>query len=383
MCTAAMWWRGPARFSRRRWSMCGFACCATHRARWRTTSASIFFVGASEIGANVRVLGAQEDPTWGEGWLQLRLDRPAVVVAGDRFVLRQPSPSLTLGGGEVLSPQPRRRWRRFDPAVLARFETLSRGAPDAILLQTLARRPFVEPAALLAASELDAAAGAAALKELRSQQGVKEIGGDGQPLLVSWERWRALLEQIDRLLAHFHQQAPLRQGMPRGELRSRLQPLLPDASLTVRLFNAIVAAAQAEGAVAADDALVWQVGFAVQLSPAQEAAVARTLAAFAAAPFAPPNQAETLHLLGGQEELLAMLLEQNILVRIGGDVIFRSDDLAALMSGIVEHLRANGTITLAEVRDRFQTSRKYAQAVLEEMDARRITRREEDARVLR
>jgi selenocysteine-specific elongation factor len=64
-------------------------------------------------------------------------------------------------------------------------------------------------------------------------------------------------------------------------------------------------------------------------------------------------------------------------------VIFRSGDLAALMSGIVEHLRANGTITLAEVRDRFQTSRKYAQAVLEEMDARRITRREEDARVLR
>jgi selenocysteine-specific elongation factor len=342
-----------------------------------------FFVGASEIGANVRVLGVQEVPPGGEGWLQLRLDRPVVVVAGDRFVLRQPSPSLTLGGGEVLSPQPRRRWRRFDPAVLARFETLSRGAPDAILLQTLARRPFVEPAALLAASELDAAAGAAALKELRSQQGVKEIGGDGQPLLVSWERWRALLEQIDRLLAHFHQQAPLRQGMPRGELRSRLQPLLPDASLTVRLFNAIVAAAQAEGAVAADDALVWQVGFAVQLSPAQEAAVARTLAAFAAAPFAPPNQAETLHLLGGQEELLAMLLEQNILVRIGGDVIFRSGDLAALMSGIVEHLRANGTITLAEVRDRFQTSRKYAQAVLEEMDARRITRREEDARVLR
>jgi selenocysteine-specific elongation factor len=341
------------------------------------------FVGASEIGAYARVLGAQEISPGAEGWLQLRLDRPAVVVAGDRFVLRQPSPSLTLGGGEVLSPQPRRRWRRFDPAVLARFETLSRGAPDAILLQSLARKPFVEPAALLAASELDAVTGAAALDELRGQQGVKEIGGESQPLLVSWERWRALLGQIDRLLAHFHQQAPLRQGMPRGELRSRLQPLLPDANLTVRLFNAIVAAAQAEGAVATDDALVWQTGFAVQLSPAQDVAVARTLAAFAAAPFAPPNQAETLHLLGGQEELLAMLLEQNTLVRIGGDVIFRSDDLAALMSGIATHLRANGTITLAEVRDRFQTTRKYAQAVLEEMDARRITRREGEGRVLR
>ena len=342
-----------------------------------------FFAGASEIGAHARVLGTQEIAPGAEGWLQLRLDQPVVVVAGDRFVLRQPSPSLTLGGGVVLSPHPRRRWRRFDPAVLARFETLSHGAPDTVLLQTLARKPFVEPAALLAASELDATAGAAALAELRSQRALKEIGGEGQPLLVSWERWQTLLTQIDRLLAHFHKQAPLRQGMPRGELRSRLQPLLPGAALTVRLFNAIVAAAQADAVIAADDAMVWQTAFAVRLAPAQDAAVARTLAAFAAAPYAPPNQAEALHLLGGDEELLAMLLERNELVRIGGDVLFRRDDLAALMAGVLEHLRAAGTITLAEVRDRFQTTRKYAQAVLEEMDARRLTRREGDVRVLR
>ncbi len=342
-----------------------------------------FFVGASEIGAHVRVLGVQEITPGAEGWLQLRLDRPVVVVAGDRFVLRQPSPSLTLGGGDVLSPHPRRRWRRFDPAVLARFATLSHGAPDAVLLQTLARKPFVEPGALLAASELDAAAGGAALDELRSQHAVKEIGAEGQPLLVSWEIWRTLLAQIDRLLGQFHQQAPLRQGMPRGELRSRLQPLLPGANLTVRLFNAIVIAAQADAVIGADDALVWQAAFAVRLSPVQEAAVARTLAAFATAPYAPPNQADALHLLGNDEELLAMLLERNELVRVGGDVLFRRDDLAALMVGILEHLRAAGTITLAEVRDQFQTTRKYAQAVLEEMDARRMTRREGDVRVLR
>ena len=341
------------------------------------------FVGASEIGAYARVLAAPEITPGAEGWLQLRLDRPVVVVAGDRFVLRQPSPSLTLGGGAVLSPHPRRRWRRFDPAVLARLETLARGAPDAILLQTLARKPFVEPAALLTASELDAAEGAAALDELRSQQALKEIGDAGQPLLVTWDRWRRLLEQIDRLLIHFHGQAPLRQGMPRGELRSRLQPLLPEVNLTVRLFNAIVAAVQAEGAVGADDALVWQAGFAVQLTPTQEKAVARMLVAFAAAPFAPPNQVETLHLLGGDEELLALLLARGDLVRIGGDVLFRPADLAALIDGIMEHLRAAGAITLAEVRDRFQTSRKYAQAVLEEMDARRLTRREGEGRVLR
>ena len=63
----------------------------------------------------------------------LDLERPAVVVSGDHFILRQPSPSATLGGGVILSPHPRRRWRRFDPAALARLQTLAKGAPDEVL----------------------------------------------------------------------------------------------------------------------------------------------------------------------------------------------------------------------------------------------------------
>ena len=66
-----------------------------------------------------------------------------------------------------------------------------------------------------------------------------------------------------------------------------------------------------------------------------------------------------------------------------GDVLLRRADFDAMVEGIAGYLRAHGAITLAEVRDQFQTSRKYAQAVLEEMDVRRITRREGDARVLR
>jgi selenocysteine-specific elongation factor len=74
-----------------------------------------FFVGAAEIPAVVRLLGTETLAPGEEGWLQLRLARPAVVTAGDRFILRQPSPSQTLGGGVIVNPSPQRRWRRFDP----------------------------------------------------------------------------------------------------------------------------------------------------------------------------------------------------------------------------------------------------------------------------
>jgi selenocysteine-specific elongation factor len=80
-----------------------------------------FFSGASEVPAHVRLLGVETLAPGDEGWLQLRLERPVLVTAGDRFILRQPSPSITLGGGSILNPHPRRRYRRFDPAVLERL----------------------------------------------------------------------------------------------------------------------------------------------------------------------------------------------------------------------------------------------------------------------
>jgi selenocysteine-specific elongation factor len=92
---------------------------------------------------------------------------------------------------------------------------------------------------------------------------------------------------------------------------------------------------------------------------------------------------DSLLALGDDTELLAYLLEQGVLVRVGSDVLLRKGDFDAMLAGIRHHLEAHGSITLAEVRDLFGTSRKYAQAVLEEMDAQRITRREGEGRVLR
>ncbi|MCW5841785.1 MAG: selenocysteine-specific translation elongation factor [Caldilinea sp.] len=342
-----------------------------------------FFAGAAEISAHVRLLGTEVLEPGAEAFVQLRLDRPAVVAAGDRFILRQPSPSATLGGGLILSPHPRRRWRRHDPKALARLATLAHGLPDEILLHALERHPLSTPAALVAASELAPADATAALDELRAQGAVVEIGGGAEPLLLTLTDWTRLRDALGDLLAGYHRQYPLRRGLPRSEARSKLQALLPAAPLAVRPFNALLAALEQEGALAADDGALWRPDFVPTPTPAQQQRIDRLLAAYAAAPYTPPNLPDTLALLGEEGELLEMLVESGVLIRLGGDVLLRRADFDAMTEGIAGYLRANGTITLAEVRDQFQTSRKYAQAVLEEMDVRRITRREGDARVLR
>jgi selenocysteine-specific elongation factor len=342
-----------------------------------------FFCGAAELPATVRLLGVETLEPGQTGWLQLRLDRPAVVVSGDRYILRQPSPSATLGGGIILSPHPRRRWRRFDPAVLARLATLANGAPDEILLQTLSRHPFVTAKALLGQSELDLKTAQSALDELLAADAILAVGEGNEPVLVTVELWQQTLQRLTDLLDQFHEQTPLRRGMGRGEVRSRLQGLLPGSDLPVRLFNAIVDKAQRAGAVDADDNVIWRVGFVVTLTLEQQMLIDYVLATFADAPYAPPGEADVLRQLGNQSALLDLLLEQEQLVRINGGVLFRQQDFAAMVEAVRTMAQEAGSITLAQVRDRFDTSRKYAQALLEEMDARRITRREGDLRVLR
>ncbi len=343
-----------------------------------------FFSGAAEVEAYARVLGAEQIEPGAEAFLQLRLAQPVVVLPGDRFILRQPSPSQTLGGGSVLNPLPRRRWRRFDPQALARLETLSRGAPEEIMLQALARQPLASARDLLRGVDLPGEDAQAALAALRETGAVVTIPLEGgEALLLALEAWQALKARWGELLGGYHVQYPLRRGMPRGEVRSRLQAWLPQTQVTVRTFNALLAAAQADGVLGADDQAAWQAGYAAQPSARQEAAVNMLLDRYAAAPYTPPNMQDSMQLLGGDAELFAYLLDRGLLVRLGDDVLLRRSDFEAMVARIREHLQAQGMITLAEVRDLFGTSRKYAQAVLEEMDARRITRREGEGRVLR
>ncbi|MCY4116114.1 MAG: selenocysteine-specific translation elongation factor [Caldilineaceae bacterium] len=342
-----------------------------------------FFSGAAETPAHARLLATEELLPGEEGWLQLRLERPVLVAAGDRFILRQPSPSVTLGGGEILDPHPRRRYRRFDPAVADKLETLALGRPDEIVLQSLERDPLVSEQELIAASGLDKAVAGAAIGQLLEDGLAK--GLDERRVLISGSAYQQVVAEMQQILGHFHGQSPLRLGMPRGEVRSRLRVVGAAGvrrELPQRVFGDLVMQAEADGMVAGDESTVRLPSHTVLYSSDQQRSVDRALRAYAAAPFSPPNSIETVNLLNGDEELLESLVERGILARLPGSVLFRAEDFGAAAAMIVEQARADGRITLADVRDLLATSRKYAQALLEELDSRRITRRVGDERVL-
>jgi len=338
-----------------------------------------FFVGAAEVEARVRLLGVDELRPGEEGWLQLELNEPVVAVRGDRYILRRPSPGETLGGGVVLDAQPLRRHKRFDEVVLARLATLRQGDPADVLLQASLMSGAAPLRELTARSRLTGETAAAALRELLEagrlvplEPGMPQPGAD--LLVVARTHWETETARAGLEIEKYHRGYPLRRGLPREELKSRLK-------YSPRLFTAALRHWLAEGVLVEWGTLLAHPAFTVQFNAAQQAQVGQLLERFSASPYAPPAVKECQADLG--EELYNALLDQNELVPVSPEVVFRRVDYDTLRSGLRAHLERSGTLTLAQFRDLFGTTRKYAQAFLEHLDAIGVTQREGDLRKLR
>ncbi len=338
-----------------------------------------FFSGAAEVLANVRLLGDEVLPPGQAGWVQLRLADPVPLVKGDRFIVRLPSPSLTVGGGMVVDPHPGRRHRRYRPQVIERLETLSQGTAAEVVLQTLERRGPMLGRELAQTSGLGEDAEAALAELVASEQVLilgadKLLAGGRDQLFISRSSWSALTEHIERELQAYHLAYPLRSGMPREALRGRLR-------LQARLFNAVMAQAAIAELVRDEGASVRLPTHSVLFTSEQGQRIDALLGRFKADPYAPPSVKESLAALS--EELLAALLAQRQLVQVSDDVLFLAETYDDIVDRTRSYIQAHGSITVAQFRDLFKTSRKYALATLEHLDVAGVTRRVGDERVLR
>jgi selenocysteine-specific elongation factor len=328
-----------------------------------------FFQGAAEHPVWLTLLDRERIAPGEQGWVQMRFREPVVVARGDRFILRQASPSLTVGGGVVIDVAPPRH-RRFQPRVIESLTARERGDPMEILSQLIARR-------IVSRNEIsrvlpDEADVDATLAELETQSLLIVLDPSRRALISSPERLRAteqaLIEQIDR----FHASVPFRRGIPREELRQRISLSDPPGA-----FDAIVNRLAGEGRIAGDDAILRRADFAIEIPADRQDAVDRWLAAIDGAPFAPPSPDD----FGIAPEMQLALTERGDLIRAAEGVFFTPDALRTIEAAIGALFDTRPRITLGDVRDRLGTSRKYAQAMLELLDARRVTRRIGDERI--
>ncbi len=338
------------------------------------------FIGAAEILSRVRLLGHSELLPGEEGWLQLELEKPAVAVRGDHYILRRPSPGETLGGGIVIDPHPKKRHKRFSGEVLAYLDTLARGTPADIVLQALQTLGIATVQDVIVHSNLPEQAAMDAFKEIivAGQVIVLDEGTpnrfDEQSLVTTTPYWQNLHQQMIRAVEDYHSNYPLRRGMSREELKSRLK-------LSARLFNAVLLRVASSGELEEIGTLVQRAGHTIRFTPQQQRSVDGLIARFIASPYSPPTSKECLAEVG--EDVYTALIDLGVLIPIPPDVVFRHQDYDLMREEIIRLLKSKGTITAAEVRDHFNTSRRYVLALLEYLDMLGITVRQGDLRRLK
>ena len=326
--------------------------------------------GSNESVARLRLLEDDRAQPGDTTWAQLKLDDPIAVAKGDYFVIR--SNMTTLGGGNVVDTHAPRPRRRHAPTI-ERLEIMERGSDREILAKTI---EGLEPA------ELQAVVNRANLNENNARAELRSMIADGQVIVLGGGGitrttrfytaggWRVLESRARAALSDYHQTFPLRAGAPKEELRSRL-------NLTPQIFNNVLDLLNEAGVTVEVGSMVRLPEHAPSLGESQREAVDEYLRQLESNPFSPPTDIPI------DSEVVNLLDDEGQVVKVSESVVFASSAYDEMVGRISAHIRENGEITVADVRDLLGTSRKYALALMDHLDHVRITRRVGDVRVLR
>ena len=330
-----------------------------------------FHLFTSEASARVRLLDADRLTAGQEGWVQLLLADPLPAVKGDFFVIR--SSEDTLGGGQIVDPNPRRRYRRFDDDVIDRLMTLDQGTGGDIIISVAEQWGPCDMTTLSQRTNLSQEEVTERVSQLTGEGhlvSLGEFGGDADAVVYSAQGWGILKSKVASALQLYHTQYPLRHGVPAQEIRSRL-------NLSQPVYQRALARLVEEQIVVDERQSLRLPDHEITLTPKMEEEASAYLNSLQKDPYSPPSDQRV------SPELLGVLIDQGKVVRVTDGVIFDASAYREMTERIVQHLKDQGNITVAEARTMFNTSRKYILPLLEHMDQQQITRRTGDERVLR
>ena len=323
-----------------------------------------FYVLAAEATVKVRLLEAEAIKPGESGWVQIMLDRPLAIVDGDHFIIR--STTETLGGGVIVDAHAR-RMPRFKPEVIETLNVREKGSPEELIIARLEAKKWLELSDLLTQIALPADEVKPLLEGLVVRSEIRQLGQGEHSVLVSLGAWKNLFDDAKQTLQEYHSKFPVRIGIPKVELLNKLKLGKYSQLFLDRLV--------ADKLLIDEGSVLRLPEFQVKLLAIQRAKIDIFLKAITEHPYAPPTE------LIPEPDLLNLLIERKQVVKLSEGVVFSTKAYGEMVGKILAHLTANGKITLAEVRDMFQTSRKYAQALLEHLDAEKVTRRVGDERV--
>ncbi|SMC00150.1 selenocysteine-specific translation elongation factor SelB [Thermanaeromonas toyohensis ToBE] len=340
-----------------------------------------FYLATKEAFGRVVLLDREELEGGMEALAQLVLEEPVVAAPRDRFILRTYSPLVTIGGGEVIAVNTP-RYRRYDRQVLETLIKRLKGSLPEIFLDIIrGSKEGLELKKASAQAGLTLEEAQDVLKAEASQGKLVVLpAAEGEQYVITSEGLERFWERTYPLLKDFHRRYPLRVGLPKEELRSRIF-----SRLDWRTFQGILERWSGEGKINLVGNSVALATYKVELDERQKRIAQVLIERYRAGWFQPPLPEEAgqgLDLAPEElEELLHFLVRQGHLVKVGDELYFHKEAVTAAQEEI-RRLGREGPFTLGAVRDRLGSSRKYVLPLLEYLDQIKFTRRIGDKRTI-
>ena len=333
-----------------------------------------FFTGTSEILCRAVLLDKEEIGPGESGYVQLRLEEEIAVRRGDKFVVRFYSPMETIGGGVILEPNPGVK-KRFHQDVIDELKRKESGSvADVIELhirehgKTLITLAELAKMTALSEQEIREAA-----DELKSQGQIEEFQLKKDTWFWHADSRRAATEEILAALTAYETKYPYRYGMKKAEVQGiYFQKIRPN------LFDRIIEFLEEEGCVKREGEFLCTPDYQVRKDGVFDQVSSVLLDTFKKARFdfvryseisLPKVERET------GDDILNILLVEGSVVKVTEDMYTLTEYMEEARQAISAHLAADPVITIAQVRDMFQTSRKSAKPILEYMDSIKVTKK--------
>ncbi len=338
--------------------------------------------GTTEVMARISLLQVAKIDPGESAFVQFHLEKPAAARRMDAFVIRQYSPTITIGGGIILDANARRH-KLSDPTVLQKIKALEKEDPLDVLVEKLITAEF----SLLTQEQLISEIAIAKeslqgyLDELEKDQKLIPLKIEGKKAVIYSNNFEKLQKYTQDILENFHKQNPTKLGISKTEIHKYFKPkikkVLLDYCLEDLKKNSVIN--EAAGLISLKE-------HKLELSPQQQNLREKIERLLFEEGFATSSEKEMTQKLSTTPEqlhdLLTLMINLEEVVRVEGNIYFHPERISEAKEKVVSFLNKNKEITVSQFKDLLQgTSRKYAMPVLKYFDGIGVTERIGDVRI--
>jgi selenocysteine-specific elongation factor len=332
----------------------------------------VFFTGTKEILA--KIFFSETNPLMpGEtGFAQLRFKEPLATYLGDRFILRIPSPPKTIGGGLILDPLAHKHHFK-DKDIFTLLQKRVKLDLGELILTELKKNIFIKKDNLLINSNYADSEIKEAVESLKKQSEIVATNS----WLIDKNYWQEQKTKFMNKLNQEYELYPLQTGFPLNKFQSYFY------YLKAEIFNYLIDSLINTDKIGLEKGIIFLLSRKPEISSQQKVLISKILKILKDNPANPPNEKTLISQIAGGKEIIDFLIQERGIVKLSDGILLESKNYDIMKNKLIDFLKINGSISIAQVRELLGISRKYIIPLLNKMDEEKITQRRENVRILK